>query len=104
MGGGPQIYITPTLQGARSGAVMASAWATMINMGTDGYSKAIMRTHAAFDRMAKEIPNLGGGGCLRRLCISDLAILPMASEPNAPGFENHKLDIYVLASLLEKKG
>jgi len=37
---GLTLYITPTLQGARGGATMATAWATMLHIGADGYAKA----------------------------------------------------------------
>ena len=32
-----RLYVTPTLQGSRSGAVIAAAWATVVNVGDDGY-------------------------------------------------------------------
>ena len=33
------IYVTPTLQGSRSGATIAQAWATLLATGIDGYEK-----------------------------------------------------------------
>jgi glutamate/tyrosine decarboxylase-like PLP-dependent enzyme len=36
---GTTLYITPTLQGSRSGATIASAWATLMHMGDEGYEK-----------------------------------------------------------------
>ena len=33
------LYITPTLQGSRSGGVIAQAWATLLGTGENGYEK-----------------------------------------------------------------
>lgn len=30
-------YVTPTLQGSRSGAIIAQAWATLLAVGDNGY-------------------------------------------------------------------
>ena len=33
------LYVTPTLQGSRSGATMAASWASVLHRGDDGYRK-----------------------------------------------------------------
>eukprot|EP00746_Dinoflagellata_sp_MGD_P161010 gnl/MRDRNA2_/MRDRNA2_88020_c0_seq1.p1 gnl/MRDRNA2_/MRDRNA2_88020_c0~~gnl/MRDRNA2_/MRDRNA2_88020_c0_seq1.p1 ORF type:complete len:540 (+),score=106.34 gnl/MRDRNA2_/MRDRNA2_88020_c0_seq1:72-1691(+) len=91
---GLTLYITPTLQGARGGAVMAQAWGTLVHYGMDGYTKATRHLYdieQSFKRAIEETPGI------KALCHSDLAVFPMASDE--PG-----IDIYVVASLLESKG
>jgi len=47
---GTAVYITPTMQGSRSGAVMAAAWGTLVHMGDDGYIKAATQLHTLHAR------------------------------------------------------
>lgn len=91
---GLTLYVTPTLQGARGGAVMAQAWGTMIHYGMDGYTTATRHLYdieQGFKKAVEETPGV------RPLCHSDLSVLPIASDE--PG-----IDIYTVASLLESKG
>eukprot|EP01059_Diplonema_ambulator_P028258 TRINITY_DN4701_c0_g1_i1.p1 TRINITY_DN4701_c0_g1~~TRINITY_DN4701_c0_g1_i1.p1 ORF type:complete len:530 (+),score=207.77 TRINITY_DN4701_c0_g1_i1:1092-2681(+) len=88
------LYITPTLQGSRSGAVVAAAWATVVKMGDEGYRQAARRLDEAKEAYIKVIESHPE---LRLLTRPDAAMVPICS--NSPS-----LNIYLLASLLEKKG
>lgn len=91
---GLTLYITPTIQGARGGAVMAQAWGTILHYGMDGYTKAIRHLYdieQGFKKAVEETPGV------RPLCNADLSVLPIASDEEG-------IDIYVVASLLEKRG
>ena len=43
------------MQGARSGATMAAAWATLMHMGTDGYAKAVRGLHDIFEQVRRHV-------------------------------------------------
>eukprot|EP00747_Dinoflagellata_sp_TGD_P017652 gnl/TRDRNA2_/TRDRNA2_125961_c0_seq1.p1 gnl/TRDRNA2_/TRDRNA2_125961_c0~~gnl/TRDRNA2_/TRDRNA2_125961_c0_seq1.p1 ORF type:complete len:541 (-),score=80.59 gnl/TRDRNA2_/TRDRNA2_125961_c0_seq1:43-1665(-) len=91
---GMTLYITPTLQGARSGATVAAAWATMVYIGTEGYSNsfaALYETEERFKTAVRETPGVS------LLCESDLSVIPIVSNDPA-------IDIYALATELEKRG
>ncbi len=34
------IFISPTMAGSRSGGIIAATWASLVNHGIDGYTKA----------------------------------------------------------------
>lgn len=57
------LYVTPTMQGARGGAVIAQAWATMLSFGHEGYERFARRIAAAHQR-CQEIVNKVPGLCL----------------------------------------
>lgn len=87
------LYVTPTLQGSRGGAVMASAWATLLHLGEDGYRRSanqISDATEALKRAIRAMPQL-------KLCGDPTcAVVPMCGVGG--------LDVYALASLLESKG
>jgi len=89
---GTALYITPTLQGSRSGATIAGAWATMLHMGDDGYRKAARHLHELHAKLKQAIVATPG---LHLVCDADLCIVPIASD---------EVDVYSLASLLERRG
>jgi len=91
---GNTLYITPTLQGARSGAVIAAAWSTLMHMGHDGYLKSAKQLHEVHARLKAVVQQTEG---IRLLCDADLSVVPIASD-------DPKLNIYSLATLLGKKG
>ena len=86
------LYVTPTLQGSRSGAIMATAWATMLHVGGAGYAakaREISACHEKIKAFVKATPPL-------RLCAdSDACTVPVCSDT---------LNVYALATLLEQKG
>jgi len=91
---GPTLYVTPTLQGARSGAIMAQAWATLQHMGEDGYASAVRKLDAIFTEASDAVKATQG---LRLLVESKLCIIAIASDDPA-------INIYVVASEMGKRG
>merc|ERR1712217_602021 len=85
---------TPTLQGARGGAVIASAWATLLHMGVEGYTKSAKELFDIEQNFKDAIKETSG---VRLLCDADLAVIPIVSDDPA-------VDIYGVATLLEKRG
>jgi sphinganine-1-phosphate aldolase len=75
-------YVTPTLQGARAGANIAQAWATMMHIGADGYKQAAKELHATTELMKAEIASIPG---LQLLCESDAAIIPVVCVGSGSG-------------------
>jgi len=70
------LYITPTLQGSRSGAQIAQAWATLQRVGDDGYREMARDIAGLVDRVkatVKSIPEL------KLLVEPDAAIVPISS-------------------------
>ena len=58
------LYITPTMQGARGGAVIAQAWATMLSFGHAGYkhfADEIHKSHTRCQEIVTSIPGLSLG-------------------------------------------
>jgi glutamate/tyrosine decarboxylase-like PLP-dependent enzyme len=53
-------YATPNLQGTRSGAPMAAAWAVLRHLGVDGYVELTRRTLDAADRLRAGIAAIDG--------------------------------------------
>jgi sphinganine-1-phosphate aldolase len=86
------LYVTPTLQGSRGGGVMAAAWATLVHMGEDGYAKAARTIHETHGRVKECVKQTRG---LRLATDADLAVVPICGDG---------LDVYALATLLEKRG
>mmetsp|Transcript_31645 Transcript_31645/g.76946 ORF Transcript_31645/g.76946 Transcript_31645/m.76946 type:complete len:169 (-) Transcript_31645:284-790(-) len=82
------------MQGARSGATMASAWATLMYMGKDGYMKATLGLHAIFEQVRQAVRETDG---VRLLVDSDLAVVPIASD-------SAEINIYAVASMMERRG
>jgi len=87
------LYVTPTLQGSRSGATMAVAWATLLYMGAAGYSqsaRALTNAHEAIKKTVRETRGI-------TLCGDPtLAVVAICGEDG--------LNVYVLATMLEKRG
>src|SRR5688572_5618874 len=54
------LYASPNLQGTRSGAPMAAAWAVIRHLGIDGYVELTGRTLDAADRMRAGIAAIDG--------------------------------------------
>ncbi|XXF75657.1 aminotransferase class V-fold PLP-dependent enzyme [Myxococcaceae bacterium GXIMD 01537] len=55
------IYFSPTFAGSRSGALIATAWASLVSMGEQGYmdaTKQVLETAAAIKRGIRAIPEL----------------------------------------------
>jgi sphinganine-1-phosphate aldolase len=89
------LYVTPTIQGSRSGATIAAAWSTMIYSGQNGYD-TMAKNHSKILAKAKAaVAKIDG---LEMLVVPDAAILPLVASAGS------KIDIYLVASALEKRG
>lgn len=91
-------YASPNIQGTRSGAPMAMAWAVMRHLGIDGY-KALTATalHTA-DRLRVAIADTDG---LRVLGDGRFHLVAMAGDPAAPG---GPIDVFALGDALHARG
>ncbi len=89
-------YVTPTMQGSRNGAIIASAWATLVHKGADGYMQMSKNVHATLQRgiaAVNAIPQLKVAG------NPDLCMLPMVwAEPSEAA------KIYAVAAGMGKRG
>ena len=89
------LYVTPTLQGSRSGATIAAAWSSILYKGEKGYL-AMAKTHHNIMTRAKEVVEKIDG--LELLVDPEGCILPIVPSKNST------LSIYLVASQMEKKG
>ncbi len=90
-------YASPNLQGTRSGLPMATAWAVMQHLGTDGY---VALTRAALDnadRMRAGIAEIDG---VRVLGSGAFHLIAMSFEPDDPS----PVDIFALGDALATEG
>ena len=95
-------YVIPTLQGARNGANIAQAWATVMHIGADGYAAAARELHRLTERMKRAVQGIDG---LALLCDSDAAIVPFVCKPmKAAGHAQVTVDLAALAAQMAKRG
>lgn len=87
-------YVTPTLQGSRSGAVIAAAWATLVNRGKSGYMQHSLQIHETHQRALAAVAATPG---IKPATDADAAVVPIMSD-------HPSLDIYALASELTRRG
>jgi len=85
-------YVTPTLQGSRSGASMAQAWATMVHMGRDGYAELARDIDGLVRRFASGVAAIDG---VRLLVEPDCSCVAFASDAFC---------VYALVQRMEAKG
>jgi len=88
------LYITPTIQGARGGAVIAQAWATVLFHGQDGYREMAQRVAEAQARFAAVVDKTEG---VKVLVTGTHSILPITNT-------SPSVCIYKVASMLETRG
>ncbi|WIA20475.1 hypothetical protein OEZ85_004880 [Tetradesmus obliquus] len=90
------LYISPTMAGSRSGAVIATAWASLVALGHDGLLNAadgIMRAARDFKRqLSLQLPEL------RVLGQPHASVVAFAAADPA------QLNVYCLNDLLTQKG
>lgn len=86
--------VNTTLQGTKSAAPLAAAWAVLHRIGTDGYTELSRRVHLATRHLADGIRRIPG---LTVLGPPDASLLAMASTD--PG-----LDPFVLADETRQRG
>mmetsp|Transcript_35276 Transcript_35276/g.112787 ORF Transcript_35276/g.112787 Transcript_35276/m.112787 type:complete len:601 (+) Transcript_35276:59-1861(+) len=51
------LYVTPTIPGSRSGAVIAATWASLVSLGEEGLRSRAEKIHAVANDIAKSIKN-----------------------------------------------
>eukprot|EP00484_Ammonia_sp_Unknown_P021730 CAMPEP_0197027352 /NCGR_PEP_ID=MMETSP1384-20130603/7273_1 /TAXON_ID=29189 /ORGANISM="Ammonia sp." /LENGTH=531 /DNA_ID=CAMNT_0042456183 /DNA_START=48 /DNA_END=1643 /DNA_ORIENTATION=- len=87
------IYCTPTIQGSRSGGLIASAWSCLMNMGEEGYqreAKLIMEAVRTIKQGVDEIDGLEVAG------NPVMAVVGIISTG--------KLNVYHVSSAMSKRG
>jgi glutamate/tyrosine decarboxylase-like PLP-dependent enzyme len=87
-------YASPNLQGTRSGAPMAAAWAVMRHLGVDGYVDLTRRVLDAADRMRAGIAAADG---VRVLGADRYQLVAMASD-------DPTVDVFALGDALRRRG
>ncbi|KAG7878244.1 hypothetical protein KL937_003986 [Ogataea polymorpha] len=87
------LYGSPTLAGSRPGALTVGAWATMVYMGDDGYTKACQDIILTARR-------------LRQTIEEEIPELQIIGNPqlSVVAFRSDKLNIHKLGDMLGKKG
>ena len=88
------LYASPNLQGTRSGAPMAAAWAVMRHLGVDGYVELTRRTLDTADRMRTAIAAIDG---IRVLGAGTLHCVAMAAD-------GPDVDVFAVGDLLRERG
>jgi sphinganine-1-phosphate aldolase len=86
------LFASPTMLGTRSAGIIASAWATMLRLGENGYRDFAVRTVAAARKMMasiNEIPDLEVVG------RPDMSVFSFASKRD---------NIFAIAGEMEKRG
>ncbi|VDO26136.1 unnamed protein product [Haemonchus placei] len=86
------VYATPTLAGGRDGGAVATAWATLLGKGRDGYITACHRVVETTRRLADLLSDIDG---ITLRGAADLCIV---------AFETTLGDIYVLVDFMTTKG
>lgn len=90
-------YASPNLQGTRSGAPMAAAWAVMQTLGIDGYVALTEVALSNADQMRAGIEAIDG---IRVLGDGGFHLVAMSFEPDDPT----PIDMFALADALQAKG
>lgn len=88
------LYASPNLQGTRSGAPMAAAWAVMRHLGVDGYIELTRRTLDAADRLRAGIAAIDG---VRVLGDGTLHCVAMAAD-------RATVDVFAVGDTLKARG
>ncbi|MFA9565185.1 MAG: aspartate aminotransferase family protein [Acidimicrobiales bacterium] len=90
-------YASPNLQGSRSGLPMASAWAVMQHLGTDGYCDLTRVTLDAADRLRTGIAELDR---VRFLGDGEYHLIALAADAD----DDQPLDMFALGDALARYG
>jgi glutamate/tyrosine decarboxylase-like PLP-dependent enzyme len=88
------LYGSPNLQGSRSGLPMATAWAVMQHLGTDGYVSLTQQTLETADRMRAAVRATDGLGV-----VGDPEFHLFALSSDADG-----LDVFALGDAMARRG
>ena len=91
------LYASPNLQGTRSGAPMAAAWAVMQHLGREGYLRLVDTVLRNADMIRAAVGEIEG---LRVLGQPTFHLLAIAADPDA----EQPLDVFALGEALEARG
>jgi len=89
------LYISPTMAGSRPGALIATAWASMVRMGEEGYLESTRRLMAAVDRFKEGVNTIPE---LEVMGSPEMSVVAIQARDSA------KLNVYKLNDLMEKAG
>lgn len=84
------IYFSPTLSGSRSGGVIASAWAAILETGVDGYMNATRRIIETTRKIREGVKT-----------IEELE--EMGNGPFVVAFRSNSVNIYQVLALMSKR-
>jgi glutamate/tyrosine decarboxylase-like PLP-dependent enzyme len=90
-------YGSPNLQGTRSGAPMAAAWAVMQHLGHEGYMTLTRQALATADRMRAAVTATEG---IRLVGDPLFHLLAFTSDPEA----SDPIDVFALGDALARRG
>jgi sphinganine-1-phosphate aldolase len=90
-------YGSPNLQGTRSGAPMAAAWAVMQHLGRDGYLTLTQTALDTADRMRAAVTATAG---VRLVGDPRFHLFAMTSDPDAAD----PIDVFALGDALARRG
>lgn len=93
------MYGSPTLAGSRPGALMAGCWATLVSIGTEGYTKSCYDIVTVTNKVRDAIENVP-------VLAKHLEILgdPIASVIAFTTRKSSKLNIYQIGDAMSKSG
>eukprot|EP00560_Eucampia_antarctica_P003150 CAMPEP_0197836132 /NCGR_PEP_ID=MMETSP1437-20131217/28080_1 /TAXON_ID=49252 ORGANISM="Eucampia antarctica, Strain CCMP1452" /NCGR_SAMPLE_ID=MMETSP1437 /ASSEMBLY_ACC=CAM_ASM_001096 /LENGTH=497 /DNA_ID=CAMNT_0043442081 /DNA_START=381 /DNA_END=1874 /DNA_ORIENTATION=+ len=86
------LYSTPTIAGSRSGALLASAWASMVTIGENGYKRRVKLILDAAKEISRALEKIEG---LKLLGDTPAMIVCFGSD---------EFDIYRVADFMTHKG
>jgi sphinganine-1-phosphate aldolase len=90
-------YGSPNLQGTRSGAPMAAAWAVMQHLGRDGYMALTQQTLETADRMRAAVTATDG---IRVVGDPQFHVFATTSDANSA----NPVDVFALGDALARRG
>ena len=90
-------YGSPNLQGTRSGAPMAAAWAVMQHLGRDGYVALTRQALETADRMRAAVTATDG---IRVVGDPQFHVFALTSDPDS----TNPVDVFALGDALARRG
>ena len=93
-------YITPNMQGTRSGLPMAAAWAVLQYLGVDGYRRLVHTTLDTADTIRSGVRAIDG---LRILGNPVHHLLAISTEPEMEE-EARRIDLFALGEAMADRG
>ncbi|KAK9822584.1 hypothetical protein WJX74_007398 [Apatococcus lobatus] len=88
------LYISPGFAGSRSGALIATAWASLVHMGEEGYLRVTQEMLAAAKKFQRGVANIQG---LRVVGQPEMCVVAFEST-------HRSVDIYKVNDLMTQRG